>query len=236
VELPTPQEDMVANSTFRILEALPPNIDRDVSEDVYGNSAWEAYFTGAQVRAYIGNLFLDELQSIQYALQTNVVPVYGYASRYADAWADGKSLVQGQLVVNYVSEGYLYAVLDEYRKRMRQTAEDDATTRDTQDLSRYLEARRAGLASANKFANSLDELLRNPDAVRRAAQQANWEPVYTNACYQPVTFDLALEIGAGEHRTVRRLEKCRLVSNEQIIGPDGNVIGDAYGFIARRLR
>ena len=217
----------------------------DVSEQIPSNDALDGYFTAAQARVYVGNLFLDELSSIEYALQVNTVPVYGYSSRYADAYADGRSLVQGQLVLNWVYAGYLYTVIDEYRKMMQFEAQPDATGQQAKQLSNLVAYRKAVLASDKLKDNAalldakIDQLVQDPDAVRKARRQlaaAGTDPVYNNAAYAPVAFDLVVEIGSGSRRTVRKLEKCRVISNEQVIAGDGRSLLDAYGFIARRMR
>jgi hypothetical protein len=54
----------------------------------------------------------DELDSVQFVLQDNKIPIYPYMGRYFAAIGQGRSLVQGQIAINFISEGYLYAVLD----------------------------------------------------------------------------------------------------------------------------
>ena len=51
------------------------------------NTAYAGYYTSAQTRMYIGDVFIDELNSIEWGLNHNVVPLYGYCSRDADAYA-----------------------------------------------------------------------------------------------------------------------------------------------------
>src|SRR5665213_855185 len=83
---------------------------------VYPTTEFDKYFTITGVCIYIGNLFIDEVNTLQYALQDNAIPIYGYASRYVDAYGQGRSLVQGQLTLNFVTEGYLYTVMNEYQQ------------------------------------------------------------------------------------------------------------------------
>jgi hypothetical protein len=61
-------------------------------------------------RRYVQNtpIFSQE----QLILQDNKIPVYSYSGRYFAAIGQGRSLVQGQIAINFISEGYLYAVLD----------------------------------------------------------------------------------------------------------------------------
>jgi hypothetical protein len=54
-------------------------------------------------RMYIGNVFVDELDSVQFVLQDNKIPVYPYLGRYFAAIGQGRSLVQGQIAINFIS-------------------------------------------------------------------------------------------------------------------------------------
>jgi hypothetical protein len=47
---------------------------------------------------------------------------------------------------------------------------------------------------------------------------------------------MRIEIGDGPQLTVRLLEDVKLGANEQIFDQSGQVIGESYGFTARRLR
>jgi hypothetical protein len=241
--VPSPA-DAPADVNFddRVSAAAPPEMDADTYEKIYGNGDFESYFTSAQARVYVGNLFLDEVQSIQFALQNNIVPVYGYASRFADAFAEGKSLVQGQLVLNYVSPAYLFTVLEEYDRVLAVQDGKSADYKDGEALAKMIQARRASAARGwidSSYEDRLQTLAASPEVIRAAKQKLlgeGFDPVYCNGVYIRREFDMTVEIGTGIHRTFRRLEKCRIISNEQILDQSGQVIGDAYGFIARRLR
>lgn len=99
-------------------------------EWVVPNSTYGKYFTTTQARMYIGNLFIDEFNSVQFAYQGNRIPVYGYCSEDLDALGTGKRLVQGQILINFISEGYLYTVLSEYARMI--AAKTQAATAETE--------------------------------------------------------------------------------------------------------
>jgi hypothetical protein len=88
----------------------------DNPEYIIPNSPDGRYFTTTQARLYIGNVFIDELNYVQFNLQSNKVPIWSYRARQFDAVANGRDIVQGQIGVNFVSEGYLAAVLMEYNR------------------------------------------------------------------------------------------------------------------------
>jgi hypothetical protein len=101
-----------------------PGKTPDGYEYTYPSNEFGKYFTVHQARMYIGNLFVDELNTVQYMLQANRIPVYGYASRDFDAMGSGKALVQGQLMINFISEGYLYTLLRESYKKHAAATQD----------------------------------------------------------------------------------------------------------------
>ena len=60
---------------------------------------------------YINDVFIDEFTFIHWELQANLIPKFGYCSEKFDDVAWGKSLIQGQLAINFVSPGYLIGAL-----------------------------------------------------------------------------------------------------------------------------
>lgn len=206
----------------------------DTSEQTPSVQLSSSYFTSAQCRVYINGLFLDELQSIQWVLSANMIPVFGYNSEFADAYARGKSQVQGQIVLNYVHPRYLYVVLD----GMNQSKEANESEEKVRMLRSAIDAlpkssldKAVAEGSVRKMIASLSAeealLLKTVSRAGRA--------VYQNPVYLVQPFDMTVEIGSGANRTVRFLEHCLLISNEQIVAQDGNPIAEAYGFIARRV-
>jgi hypothetical protein len=223
----------------------PQNVflDTDISEDVYDNTTYQAYFTGAQVRLYIGNLFIDELYALQYQLMANVVPIFGYPSRYFDALGEGRSIVQGQLVLNFVHQGYLYAALSNTLRQQKQVQQSTNGTKIAQAMKGLGQFKASNNQAASaQVAQSLSSLLLNssPDDIATAQTllrtRPPTDPYAANPVYKRMFFDMRLEIGSGSYRSIRMLEKCRLGANEQLIDQSGQVIGETYTFTARRLR
>ena len=79
-------------------------VDPEYIPSDYG---FQRYFTRAQTRLYVNDIFIDEFHHIMWELQANLIPKFGYCSFKFDDVAQGKSLVQGQLAINFVSPGYL---------------------------------------------------------------------------------------------------------------------------------
>jgi hypothetical protein len=242
----------------------------DDYEYIYPSGEFGRYFTTAQARMYVGNLFVDELHTIQFALQGNRIPIYGYASRDFDAVGQGKALVQGQIYINFVSEGYLYTILKEFKK-LRKTIEDSGNEekrlqQEFEDLRRYREqilsqsvtdqfqgdvtffyqpeVPEADLSSSQRLAMieaRMAELASSGPHIIDGAKRIQLADIvapdgYVNALYLPVSFDVEIELEGAGRVVKRRLERCYLGANEQVMDQSGNVIGETYSFIARRCR
>lgn len=232
----------------------------------YPSTDYDKYFTITGVCIYIGHLFIDEVNTIQYAVQDNAIPIYGYSSRYVDAFGQGRSLVQGQLTLNFVTEGYLYTVLQEYKRLLSLSTQTvgDLLGQDVTQVLDMMTSRDTYLQQA-KHLDSSDFSVSNPATLARqlsaqiTAKMSAMTPAQTtslstqlqqrrnvvhdvvsfdNAVYQDVLFDIRIEMGneATGIKRIRYIEKCKLISNEQVIAPDGQAILDSYGFIGRRLR
>lgn len=74
------------------------------------------YFTSSQCALYIGDVFVDEVVNISYSVQQSKTPIYGYASQLFDTVAPGQVIVQGQFTINFKEAGYLWLVLQRYKR------------------------------------------------------------------------------------------------------------------------
>ncbi len=73
------------------------------------------FYSGSQITVWFGNIFMDDINSIQWARTQNKRPIYGYASQEFDAVARGTVLIQGNFSINFRQVGYLTAVMEEIK-------------------------------------------------------------------------------------------------------------------------
>lgn len=69
------------------------------------------YPTASTTAVFINGFHVEQAYQIQYKENVNKVPIYGYSDYTYSKIAVGRTLVQGILVLNFVSPGYLSAVL-----------------------------------------------------------------------------------------------------------------------------
>lgn len=73
------------------------------------------YFTGAQVRIYIGSIWVDDIATISYTTSHSKTPLYGYADHQFRAVAKGQFLVRGSFTIAFKEVGYLYQIIQMWR-------------------------------------------------------------------------------------------------------------------------
>ena len=251
VKTTDPNNLMPINPNPTIQQALStgPVIDMgsDDQEYIPPNDQYNKYFTATQARIYVGNLFVDEVNGLQFVLQDNTVPIYGYASRFVDAYGQGRSLVQGQLALNFVSEGYMFTVLDEFHNGAgaSMTILNDETVARIMTLTKNINIMTQQNAPSNQISNMISQRnllvssrgLQGVQAAKSQLQVLVPQTIsnYNNATYSDIVFDMVLLFGEGLTQRTRKLEKIKLTSNEVILDQSGNQVLDCYGFIARRL-
>lgn len=80
-----------------------------MAQDPY--STQFSYYSGSQITVWFGNIYIDDIYSIQWVRTQNKMPIYGYASQTFDAIAKGTVLVQGNFVINFRQEGYMSYIM-----------------------------------------------------------------------------------------------------------------------------
>lgn len=79
------------------------------SRDNYQTYPYD-YFTGTDCKIFFGDIWVDDIVTIQYNVSQNKAPLYGYASQTYDAIAKGQVLVQGTLTIAFKEVGYLNTI------------------------------------------------------------------------------------------------------------------------------
>lgn len=70
------------------------------------------YFSGCQSKVYFGDVWVDDIITIQWSSSQNKTPIYGYASQNFDAVARGTFLLEGSLTIAFKEVGYLNAIMN----------------------------------------------------------------------------------------------------------------------------
>lgn len=130
-DAPATLGDSVVDPTFG------NNPTRNVGSSIYDLD----YFGSQQAALYIGDVFIDEATSFSYSVQQSKTPIYGYASQLFDAVSAGTVLVQGQFSINFKEAGYIWLVLQRYKRFQNQV---DATLQRYNNVSDKFTAAQVG--------------------------------------------------------------------------------------------
>lgn len=79
------------------------------------------YFTGTNARIFFGDVWVDDIISINYSASQTKEPIYGYASQTFDAVARGVVTVQGSFSIAFKEMGYLN-IIQRLLEKQRQGA------------------------------------------------------------------------------------------------------------------
>lgn len=71
------------------------------------------YYSSIDVEIYFGEIYIDEIVNLQFTVQQNAQPLYGYNSFVMDDLALGNRVISGSFVINFTSPQYLFKVLDD---------------------------------------------------------------------------------------------------------------------------
>jgi len=88
------------------------------------------YFASSSCFLYIGDVWVDEVVSLQWMVQQQKTPIYGYASQLWDDCSAGQVYVQGNFSINFTESGYLWAVLKRYKNMFSDNDFSDTTSTD----------------------------------------------------------------------------------------------------------
>ncbi len=77
-----------------------------------GNITYEYdYFSGSQVLVYFEDVLVDDCVRIAWSVQQNRQPIYGYASQYFNALADGNIIGAGSFWIAFKEAAYIPIIL-----------------------------------------------------------------------------------------------------------------------------
>jgi hypothetical protein len=174
------------------------------------------YFAGTDAEIYFDEIYIDEVVQIQYQIQQNTMPLFGYNSYVYDQIARGSRVINGSFTINFTQANYLYDVLNTLSK---QTTSNDITivkdlentTDEFDDNNTYgINSKKTDIRMGNSDGPMLDE-----------------------------TFEIVLSYGdarqsnTSNSSTMLALTGVVLTGCSQVLGINGDPIYETYTFIAR---
>ena len=86
--------------------------------DITKESPRKEFFSGANTRVYFGDVWVDQLETLEFEVNETVMPIYGFHSYVFDKIARGQRIVNGSFTINFTEIGYLQTILDRLSSRV----------------------------------------------------------------------------------------------------------------------
>lgn len=96
----------IKNQEAQGFQGSARNPAADISRANYQTYPYD-YYSGADCKVFYGDIWVDDIITIQWNVNQSKTPIYGYASQLFDAIAKGQLLVQGTLSIAFKEVGYL---------------------------------------------------------------------------------------------------------------------------------
>lgn len=189
------------------------------------------YYSGGQAEIYFSNIFIDEINSLQFQTVTNRSPIYGYASQLFDTIAKGNLIVHGSFALNFIQAGYLNIVAQHISDRETKYS---YTRTGLQDIDTSTEFRTQQAINAIRGLGN-QEFKQLAEGLGK--ENNNSLPITRFDRIDP--FDIYAVF--GDHRdedanhTVRHIKHVYLTGNSQRVEANGQPIMDVYEFIAHDI-
>lgn len=219
------------------------------------------YYSGSDVRVYFGDTWIDEIVEVNFSLQEQVAPIYGYGSHTFDAAARGNRIVVGEFVVNFKEVGYLHAVLDWLSSEMVNDKEWFSLEEFNADmLNESGEAIGRGynlppekvIANFNTLAEQLENSIwgnaedeavadftdsRTKESYFYGQNNAKNKLIRDHGFNVLITYGGACQSGrnSDSFKTVQSIVGVQLTGLSQRVDPSGNPVQEVYSFIAKDI-
>ncbi|MES9681823.1 hypothetical protein ABWK22_02660 [Gottfriedia acidiceleris] len=218
---------------------------------------YASYYSGTDIRIYFGDDWIDEIVEIEWSLQEQLAPIYGYSSYTWDKVARGNRFVTGSFSINFKEAGYLQTILNSLSSEMTDEKEwfnlqeftnggknDSGAHRNIkvedlienfQDLANDYEKALWGMESkSTKLIDSRkhDTFFYNTTASKnnKALKDHGFNILLTYGGDQCST-----SRGLGGYATAQTIVGVQLTGVSQRVDPSGTPISEVYSFIAKDI-
>lgn len=175
------------------------------------------YYSVIDAEVYFGNEYVEDIHDINWVINQNVLPLFGYNSYTYDEVARGNRLISGNFTINFTSPNYLFAILE---------AANSATTSTITSLEDYTVPALTAGSEMTYRKNTLGSKI-------SGHHTAMW----------PQTFDI--DIIFGENSAAGKpvhiiLTGCALQACQQVLSASATgsppVVMEQYSFIGQDIR
>ncbi len=207
-----------------------------------------SYPSPSEVKLFIGPNWVDDAYRIDYTVSTQRIPLYDYTSKFFKDVAEGNTIVQGQLIINYRFPHYLHHAIKDTLQRYPEVKD---SFNEAGNLFRELaegtaEDKVRNLISLQKKGNlkaakTLAPIL-NGDTTT-ISQEFKETPVISQQSIIP--FDIVIRYNGDNKGNSHKIEHVVLLGESQVLSAAALAGGDlsassmpiyeVYSFFAKRI-
>jgi len=194
------------------------------------------YPSGSQTLLYIGDAIADEINEIQFKYTVDQRPIYSYADNHMRGVTAGQVLAHGAFSINYTYDGYLWALIKNFKK---------GGNADTSISQRIKSIKDPGSESGmivptnflssgtgnNDAADKMKDALRNKFWGNKQGSTNLIRPEFMNK------FNVVVYYGDPNDPDTQyqKLIDVVLTDNQKVIQNNGEPIAEVYSFIAKSI-
>lgn len=209
------------------------------------------YFSGSNVYIYFEDIFIDEIETIQFELKETIMPIYGYNSHTFDRVLRGTRLVQGMFQINFKNANYISSAVDAI---IENPEEFDITDQQLKDINSenvnklYDFAERGWTTEYRQYSRDFKEKMWGDQSDRGV--YSNERDTYFK--HRDKSFDIRIAYGDHDQPesryqperifrekinrgTIKSINNVHLQSTTQTVDMSGEPVKEAYTFIAKDL-
>jgi hypothetical protein len=219
----------------------------------------DQYFSGVQSKIFFGNVWVDDIVTINWDLVEQKAPLYGYASDKYDAVARGTQIVQGVFTIAFKHKDYINVILDALNARGEGKRNILERLKENKARKAY-EARQQGKAKygppvTTNYARILDDALKEDSGadysgMRTFLEDRIWGQIIQGLREQPIDkdknlqtivsgFDIVATYGNPTNHpdewTSKTINDCHVTGIRQILQPTGEPVLEAYTFFGKMM-
>lgn len=102
----TSQEEAIRAADQATYQSPHLNPFQEIGRDNYRTYPYD-YYSGTDCKVFYGDVWVDDIVSIQFGVSQNKTPIFGYAAQNFNAVAKGRVMVEGTLTIAFKETGYL---------------------------------------------------------------------------------------------------------------------------------
>lgn len=197
----------------------------------------EQYYSGNQASLFIGDVWVDDITSIDYTLQHTRMPQYGYGSQHFDFVPKGSIIITGSFTINFREPNYLWLVLERY-KDFNKTREERLFDREQfiaqEKAVTYIDDQRVRL---EEFFNTEDPKKAQESLISQAREFDGISEPVGDENFNHRAFNILMGYGyeLNNESPGETIQSVHIMGKSKVINADGRPIAEQYNFIARKL-